>query len=161
MTETLDTWPAGATWLYSSNIANDAAGASDITWTVTVPVGSEAEILYGLIFNGDTVARNCTVQIRDDTPAGFVDLITRAVSVAAGAVRSFPVANASADNGGVAAGTRLLVSGGMDVQATVAAVALSQDGTFNLAMRIKGSVPTVATTGGGVEVVTITIQKVL
>jgi len=162
MTDMIDSWPAGATWLYRSNVANDAAGASDITWLVVPGEGSELIVIAASIQNLDTVARTLSIVLETDTAGETIAPLVASVSTAASATRVWPVATVIGDNGAISgSGMPLIVSGPMRILATASAIALSQDAEFTILARIKGAVPTVTTTGGGTEVVTIRIERVL
>ncbi len=47
----------GANWIYQATITNGVGGAGNHTYAITTGIGDEMEILFGSVFNGDTVAR--------------------------------------------------------------------------------------------------------
>src|SRR3990167_5169346 len=140
MGETLEMWPAGATFLFDILIANEAAaGAGNIELIYTAGEGTEFEVLYGSIFNEDTVARTGRAIIDDGTNL-IVEVAQRA-SIANGTYRGYPSAQVSVDNGPSAAGVRFLVSGPMRLRLVVESVADGQDARFTGVLRIKGQPP--------------------
>lgn len=148
----------GQLWEYRGDVENDAAGASAITFTITIPVGSEAEILYGLVINQDVAGRTTNAQILESGGGLMADIFPE-LSLAAGARR--PILALAVQNSGVGNMQRTIVGGGMTILVTVAAVALSQDAVFAVVMRIRGSVPTVVEAGGGTPVITIDTERTL
>ncbi len=87
--------------------------------------------------NSDTVARTLTVAIHDSGSNVVTYLVNG--SAAAGAYIPFPTSPTPADNGVAAAGAKFLVSGTMQLVATVAAMAIGQDSTFAVALRLRSS----------------------
>ncbi len=151
-----DYWD-GATWVYHSQIAHEAAqGAGTISWLVVPGAGNEMEVLYGHLRNTDTVDRSGAVTIEDDAGAEIVSLQRGTITAAVRA--AFPVAPAaSSDESG---GGRYIVSGTMRLLALVAAVADGQESEFGLACRIRGGVPTVTESGQGTIVITDLTEQV-
>ena len=159
MSNEIDAWPAGATFLFHINIANEgAAGASNVELIYTPGEGSEFEILYGLITNGDTVARTLQAYI-DDGTNDIVNLESQ--SMGAGARLGFPKAFAAGAVEGASNPGRYLISGPMRLRMIANSVADGQDATFAGAFRIKGAIPIRSTIGAGTEVVTVNIERVV
>lgn len=153
-----DYWDGG-TWVYHASITNDAMDAATQTYTIVPGAGNEMEILYGQIFNGDTVARSIVVSIEDNGNE-LARLI--ALAAAAASFHSFPASDdpavASTD---LSAGSRLIVSGTMQFVGLVASVAVSQDSLFAVVARIRGGLPTVTEgASAGVPVISINTEQV-
>ena len=162
MSNEIDTWPAGATFVFDIDIANVAtAGAGAIELIYTAGEGNEFELLYGLVGNADTVAR--TVDVRIDTGTSGADLvwIIRQRSVDAAQQQSFPGPGVGSATLGESGPTRYIVSGPCRLRMAVNAVADGEDATFAGAFRIKGAVPTRTTVGQGAEVVTVNTERVV
>lgn len=152
-----DYW-AGAVWVYHANITNNGSNSGNHVYAVSPGVGNEMELLYGSIRNLDAAARTANVEIDDGTNI-FVSLVT-AVSISASARTSFPGASSVASSSPVAAGSRIILAGGMRLNATLAAVAVSQDSRFGIACRIRGGVPTVTLTSPADAVEVVDINRV-
>ncbi len=133
------------TWVYQANVTNDGSNSGNHDYVVTPGAGNEMEILYGGITNDDTSARTTEVRIRDDDDNILVKLI-KVASTGVGETRPFPALGASGADDSVASGSRLIVTGAMNVLARVSAVAISQDSMFTIVCRIKGGIPTVVIT---------------
>lgn len=159
-----DEYRDGATFIFNINIANDSSGASDIALIYTAGEGNEFEVLYGMIENLDSSARRAIVQIdggvSDDDLAFLLDNNT----LASTGLSSFPTGGSNAESSShetvLNAGARLIVSGPMRLRMRLIAVALSQDVTFSGALRIRGGIPTRATSGAGTPVVTVAVERV-
>jgi len=136
---------------------NGAGGAGDNGYTVTVGLGSEIEVLYGELFNGDTSNRTAVVDISDGTNR-LGTLINGTLN--AGARSTFPGANPFAAAGNPGTPTRIILSGAMVITATVLAVAASQDSALGLVCRIRGPVPTVVEAGASTPTITINTERV-
>src|SRR3990167_6669521 len=114
MSETTDSWPAGATFMFHINVANEvAAGASDIELIYSPGEGNEFEVLYGTIINADTVARATQVLIDTGTSGENLAILLTTLSTGAGSARGFPSMTRVAANSvwDEAYSTRWLVSG--------------------------------------------------
>ncbi len=149
----------GATWVYHASITNDAMDAATQTYTIVPGTGNEMEILYGQLFNGDTVARSIVVSIEDNGNE-LARLI--ALAAAAASFHSFPASDdpavASTD---LSAGARLILSGNMALVGLVASVAVSQDSLFGVVARIRGGLPTVTeAASAGTPVISINTEQV-
>ncbi len=143
------------TWVYEVDIINgDADG--EVSAIIVPGAGNEFEVLYGTIFNGDSVNRvtEALVQDDDDNRIGW---IMRAATVNAGHFIGFPIYGAGTTNRG-GESNRWIISGGMKLKLSMAAVGATDDVNFAIACRIRGGSPTVteAFTGSGG---TITINK--
>ena len=151
MTDTDDTWQAGATFVFQGSIAEDAtAGTHVVTATFSPGVGNEFEVLYGHIIVGATAtAQTAVVEIDDGT-----NLLCRVVNgenasdTVSGAVYTFPsnplaaiVATTTFEN--VPAKAGWFVSGAMRVVLKVTTTAVSVTQTFAFVARVKGALPTV------------------
>ena len=160
MGETLDTWPAGATFVFHINIANEgAAGASDIELIYQAGEGSEFELLYGRIVNDDTVNRVVQAFIDTGTSGQNVGQLD-SQTIAAGGGMGIPKSPVTGTDA-AASSTRWIVSGPMRLRMLVASVADGQDATFGGVLRIKGQSPTRTTVGAGTEVVTVNMERVV
>ncbi len=153
-----DAFWAGSLWVYQADITNGAGGAGDNSYTVTVGVGNELELLYGELFNGDTSARTVTVEIDDGT-----NRIAQLLNVAADAAKrhGFPINDDISTGGGVVAGggRRFILAGAMRLIVTIAAVALSQDSALGLVCRIRGGAPTVVEAGASTPTININTEQ--
>lgn len=155
-----DYWE-GALWVYQATITSDGVDAGDQVYTITIGAGSELEILYGTIFNGDTAGRNVRVDIDDGT--NRIGQLLFATSANAGASQSFPVGGAVEGSAGNVSGSgaRYIVAGTMRIVATVFAVAVNQDSAFAIACRIRGDAPTVVETmSAGTPTIVINTEQV-
>mgnify|MGYP001614663689 FL=1 len=159
----------GPLWVFVATITNGAGGAGSHFYDVEVGAGGELELLGGLIVNGDTVGVTFNVRITDGTdtdgaaPAQtdiIMELVPVAVSLAAAASRSFPTANASADNG-PGAPFPVLIRGTMKLKVNTGSVALSQDTQLSLWGRIRNSdYPAVTLNGASTPVLTVVTNAV-
>ena len=161
MSNEIDAWPAGATFLFNILIANEAAaGAGNIELIYTAGEGNEFEVLYGMIVNLDTVAR--TLQAYIDTGTSDENVVNLdSQSLGAGAGLGFPKAAALGANEASGNPGRYMVSGPMRLRLISNSVADGQDARFRGALRLKGAIPTRSTVGQGTEVVTVTTQRVV
>lgn len=155
MTE-FDSWPGGNTWVYHANITNDGANSGDHTYTVVPGALNEALLMYGLLDNDDTSNRTGFVRITDGTV--IVGNLLFSQTLNSGTSHGFPTTSAAAATGnGVDPAHPLMLSGTMELVATVSAIAVSQDTAFGIVMRIRGPAPTVTLTSptSAVEVVDV------
>jgi len=128
------------------------------TYTMTVGLGNELEVLYLEVFNGDTSARVIDVSIDDGTNVLWSLFRRAGTSTAAAGSLPWPHTGASILEGGH---TRLMMSGVMRLVASVAAVAVSQDSALSLVCRIRGPVPTVVeAASAGTPVISINTERV-
>lgn len=149
----------GKLWVYQADITNGAGGAGVQSYTVTIPVGSEVELLYGEIFNGDTVGVALTVDIEDDGANEIARLID--VTADAASRHSFPHSDVAAAAGThLSSGARIIVGGGMTIIGLTASIAASQNSAFALVCRIFGDVPTVAEVGASTPTINVNTEKV-
>lgn len=156
MSESDGTYWEGATWVYHTTITNGAGGGGTIEFTIVPGAGTELEILYGEIINGDTVARTCKVHILDDDDNRLG--IIQSKSVSAAVHLPFPT-NGTADLAELGT-TRLIVSREMKIYVAVESVAASQDATLALVCRIRGALPAVAEAGNSTPTITINKEQV-
>jgi hypothetical protein len=162
MGETLDSWPAGANFIFRINIANvGAAGAGAIELIYAAGEGSEFELLYGLVGNADTVSRAVDVRIDNGTTGEDLAWIIRQRSVDAAQQQSFPGPGLGSATVGESGPARYIVAGPCRLRMAVNAVADGQDADFAGAFRIKGARPIRSTVGQGAEVVTVTTERVV
>lgn len=151
-------WPDGRMWVYHVTIENDSDGSGTITSEIVPGAGSEMEVLYGSITNGDVAGRPGRVEIEDDDDNLIARILTETVGAAG--VISFPGADAPAANSGVSAGAPILVVGDMVFIMRMESVAVSQDVTFAVVARIRGGPPTATETAQGTTpVITINTEK--
>ncbi len=155
-----DYW-TGANWMYHATVTNGAGGAGNQSYTLTPGTSNELEILYGVIFNGDSAGRVATVEI-DTGTAGETLAEIVSVTADAGSSHSFPHSDVAAAGGThLSAGPRIFLSGGMRLVATVAAVAASEDSAFGLVCRIRGPVPTVVEAGASTPTIVIDEERTI
>ncbi len=152
-----DYWD-GALWVYHADITNDAMDAATQSYTIVPGVGNEMELLYGTVLNGDTSARNALVEISDGA-----NRILRIASFSLGAATNMPLPFKGADNADeVGSWTRFILAGTMQLEVSVAAVAVSQDSALGLCARIRGSLPLVTeAASAGTPVISINTEQVL
>ncbi len=136
-------WPRGATWIYQAAITNDGTNAGNHVYTVLAGEGNEFEILYGSLFNGDTVSLNGSSFIDDGTNRG--PYVAGILSIGAGAYMPIPSLQESSSNTSVQ-NPRLLVSGPMRLVTVLEGVNTLDDSAFFMALRIYGGQPTVTLT---------------
>lgn len=155
-----DFW-SGSSWEYQAQITNGAGGAGNQSVILTPGVGDEFELYFATITNGDTASRTVTAEIRDDSDNRLAVLGT--ISLDAAAVLQIPTAPQAAATGGNAAdapaATRFIISGDMDLRLLVASVAASQDSTYTIVGRIRGSAPTVTEAGASTPTITINTER--
>ncbi len=150
----------GATWVFNADITNDGSNSGTHEYDVSPGAGNEMEILYGMLRNDDAAGRVTRVVITDATTnREIANLAQKDQTLAAGAPVSFPNAGGAVTH--VAAGSRLILSGGLTLHAQVAAVAVSQDTEFSIVARIRGGVPTVVLTSPTDAVETVNLNMVL
>lgn len=154
-----DYWD-GALWVYHSTITGQAGqGAGDITWLIVPGGGSEMEILYGEVINGDTAARVANVDIETDQAGERLARLVN-TSVSAAEWIDFPVTDENASSSVAQAGPRYIVAGTMRILVTVTTVAQAEDATLGIVCRIRGGVPTVTEDGAGTPVITDLTEQV-
>ncbi len=143
-----------AVWNYRATITNDACCNGTHTYNVTPGRGNIAILIAGQFLNGDTSTRTSTVTVRDADNNESYRLL--AGNIVAGAFRSFPTTEVSSDNGFVGANQPYVIAGVMDLNASLASIAVSQDTRFTISMLIHGEPPTVVLTSpsGAAEVTT-------
>ena len=148
-----DKW---ALWIYQADITNGAGGAGDQTYTLTVGVGNELEVLYVRVLQGDPTSRLVLAQIDDGTNQG-----PRLIggSTAQDTFRQWPTAGSSADDG-VLGSARLLMAGAMRLIVTIQAVALSENTACWIGCRIRSGVPTVVESGASTPTININSEAV-
>lgn len=144
----------GGTWVYHADITNDGSNSGNHTYSVVPGAGNELEVLYGRILNGDAAARTSQVLVKDVVGGEILARIVNR-SLGAGLDHSFPAVSEAVDSAKLSAGARIIIAGLMELQAVIAAVAVSQDSAFGVVCRIRGGVPTVTLTSptDAVEVV--------
>ncbi len=155
MSEQIDVWPGGITYLAFLTVINDESNSGNHTYIFTPGVGNEFQIMWLRIENRDSVARTVFADILDDGGNVSITLV-EGVSAAAAASRSWPAAEASSDGNAISGGTPVFVSGTMELRLQVTAVAVSQDSRISVGLRIRGAAPTIAITSptGANEVTT-------
>jgi len=161
------TWPEGATWIGIFTITNAAGAAGAHFYSIRGVAGSEYRLMYGEMFNGDTVAVAMQMIITDGSDsasaaAAQTDIVAHVTpnnNLAAGVFRSFPTANVSADSGPMGWGWPM-VSGTMRLKCETGSVAVSQDTQLAVALRLwnAAALPTVTLTGGA-SAVTATVRN--
>jgi hypothetical protein len=145
MTEEGRYWE-GATWVYRANIVNDGVNAGNHVYLVSPGAGNEMEILYGSLLNGDATNRSALARIEDDEGNILAEILL-AFTLNAGIRASFPAVDEAAATGmGLAAGSRLILSGAMQARFQISSVAVSEDTAFAIVCRIRGARPTVTLT---------------
>ncbi len=155
MSEQIDTWPGGVTYLALVSVTNDGSNAGDHTYEFEPGIGHEFQVMWVRVQNRDTVARTVFADILDGAGNVSVTLI-EGVSAAAAATRSWPAAEPSSDGNAISGGCSVMVSGTMTLRLQVTAVATSQDSLVSVGLRIRGDAPTITITSptDAVEVTT-------
>ncbi len=143
-----------AVWNYTATITNDACCSGNHVYSVEPGRGNIAILIAGRFLNGDTAGRTGTIDVRNVDNSAMYRLVS--ATFAAGAFRTFPTTEVSADNGFAGANQPYVLAGLMDLNANLAAIAVSQDTAFSISMLIHGEPPTVTLTspGGATENVT-------
>jgi len=153
VTETVDTWPGGATYVFRGSIAEDATGGTHVCSATFIPgIGSEMLIQYGRIQVGNTATTQTVLGSITDSLVTVAEVVNPQGigGTTASLVYTFPqagdqtVAALVADVDFVGPAANWFVSGLMSfvLQVTTAAVSVTQ--TFGLVARIKGpALPTV------------------
>ena len=148
-------WPDGSEFVYQGDITNGAGGAGDQTDLLVPGVGNEIEIYSIVVLNGDGSARTVTVVVETDTAGEEVNRPVAAQSVNAGSREPVPNARLGHGQG------RLILSGGMRLLITIAAVALSEDTAVGINGRIKGGVPTITESGASTPTINVNTEKTI
>lgn len=146
----------GALWVYHADITNNGSNSGNHTYAVVPGAGNEMEVLYGLILNGDASNRTAGVLIKDGAGGNIISRILSSFTLNAGISHAYPVADErSATGAGINAGARIIIGGTIELSATFASIAVSQDTAFAIVCRIRGGLPTVTLTSptDAVEVV--------
>ncbi len=116
------------------------------------------EVLYGRVGNGDTATRTFHVNIIDGVNA-LMNITPNLATITQGKKVTFPTAEVSADNCGWG-GSRLILSGIMQLQVIVKAVSANQNTRLGLAALINGGVPTVTESGASTPVIAVDTEQV-
>ncbi len=156
-----DYWD-GALFVYHADITNGAGGSGTNSYTIVPGAGNELEILYGHIFNGDTVARgtsllissgaNLITTLLDDAPG---------LAINPGAVQSYPHNDeVNVDGGSTVGGVRLFLAGTMDFEGKLLAVGSSDDTRFAMAARLRGGMPIITEAGISTPTININVEQV-
>ncbi len=154
-----DYWD-GALFVYHADITH-GAGSGTTSYTIVPGEGNELEILYGHIFNGDTVARTASLLI--SSGAYLITSLLDRVGLAldAGAGQSYPHSDeGSATGGSTVGGVRLFLAGTMDFEGAVLAVGNTDDTRFAMAARLRGGMPTITEAGVSTPVININVEQV-
>lgn len=152
----------GALYVFQADIVNNGANSGNHIYAVTSGVGSEMELLYGNVFNGDGSNRTITGVIQDDGGEDLGFPIPSGHTLNAGNNYSFPATDApAATHTAFSAGVRPIFGGGMLLRVQVSSIAVSQDTEFALVLRIRGAIPTVTMTSPTGATETINTNKVM
>lgn len=144
------------TWVYQADITNGAGGAGAHTYTLTTSVGSEAWIVSIEVFNGDTTGRTIRAEVDDGT--NRLGRLMGSRSLGAAALQEWPSKDPAADANSMNDSPYPL-SGGMRLQVTISAVALSQDTACAIVARIRGNVPTVVEAGASTPTINVNTER--
>ena len=150
----------GALFTFHGSVTNGAGGAGTQSCEVAPAAGSRVEVLNSRVVNGDTVARVVQVEI-DDASGGNVLAAYESVSANAGTSHEQPLGTvASAATATFGSGIRpIMIAGGNVYRMSVAAVALSQDSTYALLLRVWGAAPTITLAGASTPVLTVNTSR--
>jgi hypothetical protein len=153
MANEIDSWPAGATWVFQGTVTEDAtAGTHVSSLTVSPGEGGELQILYARFLAGAGAA-NLTGFVIDDGANILLNLLGTGVAGAGGQV-SLASGNElnwpNGSNTGFAAANQVstipatgtIVSGPMRFIMRTSTATVSLVHTFAVVCRIKGAVPT-------------------
>jgi len=156
-----DYW-GGVTYVYSSQITNDAINSGNQFWEIQPGEDNEMEVLYGFIHQRDSVARLVEITIhtalQGEPGRAQVGTIAPTANLAAVERRHFPL-QYDADNEANTMTTRIIISGEMVLLAAVVAVAVSQNSIFSLVARVRGEKPSVFFTRPTGSTVTINADR--
>lgn len=133
-----DKW---AVWHYRATIANDGSNSGNHGYNFTPGAGNILVVLGGILFNGDTVALNGSVIVRN-SDNNDIRRILPTTSIAGGSSREFPTKELSSDDG-VASAEGVVVSGDEDLQILLASVNVNDDSLVSLYGLVSGGPPTV------------------
>ncbi len=147
----------GATWIYHAQITNGAGGGGTVAVIISPPTVSKIELWAVRITNGDTSARSLVGAVRD--PSGNVLYTFLSGSTAAASFRQWPGNNDIGD-GNLVVQAPITISGAMDIQLNVAAVASSQDATFGVQCRLFGTLPVVVEAGNSTPTITVNTEQI-
>ncbi len=156
-----DYWD-GALFIYHADILNGAGGSGTTSYTVVPGAGNELEILYGHIFNGDTVGRGSKVEISSGANflASLLDDQT-GIALDPGAAQSYPHSDEVAAGGGsTVGGVRLFLAGTMDLEGAILAVGSSDDTRFAMVARLRGGMPIITEAGISTPTININVEGV-
>ncbi len=159
---TLQQYWDGGTLVYQADSTNGAGGGGTISYEVVPGVGNELEILYGHIFNGDTVARGTSINISSGT--NFLTSLlddSPGLALGAGTDQSYPHSDDGAATGGsTVGGVRFFLAGTMDVTGQLLAVGASDDARFALVARLRGGIPTITEVAQSTPTININVEQV-
>jgi hypothetical protein len=146
MGETLDSWPAGATFVFQGTVAEDATAGTHVVSLIVAPgEGAEFEVDMGRVVIGAT-ATSQSVSIRIDDGTNILAIIYLGSHTTSGLRVQFPFTGTQGANVdlpfimGPRAGYR--ISGPMRFIMEVTTTAVSVTQTFAVVCRIKGPMPT-------------------
>ncbi len=147
----------GATWIYRATIENGAGGGGTVQVIIDPPATSKIELWALRITNQDTVTRAVSAAVRDEGNGVLYSLLGG--STAAANFRQWP-GNSDIGDGNFVVQAPVTISGAMDLQLNVAAVAASQDGRFTVQCRIFGALPTATETGNSTPTITVATEQI-
>ncbi len=153
----LEKW---AVWHFRATIVNDGSSAGGHSYTVTAGAGNVAVLMGGQFLNGDTVGRTCSVHMRD-TDDYEIRALLPSTTVAAGARREFPTAEATGDDGSSSDGGPVILAGTEDLFVVINSLAINQNSELSLQFLVSAGLPSVALVSPGTAVETITENRIV
>lgn len=147
---------SGATWVYHAEVTNDAGITANHEYDVVPGADNEFEFGYGYLQNGSTSAgRNGFVLLNanDDIVAVLLKFQNIPLGIRASFPDKFTYGTGPHEQIGYG-GTKIWVSGEMELHAEIDAVSSNQFSEFALVVRARGSKPivTITTSDPGVDV---------
>ena len=142
-----DEWWDGGTWCYFATRTNDASNAGVHTWEIQPGAGNEMELLGGHFFHDSADALALAVRVTDDEDNNLYLLLPWNVTASQSQYQPFPATDEMGGNG-AALVQRLIISGTMKIRIThTTNIGTSKKTQIGLACRIRGTLPTVTSTG--------------
>jgi len=146
MTNAIDVWPSGATWAYRGTLTQSNAGGGNGVITIIPGAGSEFMLIWVHLGPNDyAAARTVTVRVEDTDNNRIMDIYSAAID---NVHVNLPITNsdsvASALN---KSGFPFMISGTDILHFDAASLAQNETFTIAIRARLKGKIPTIATTG--------------
>jgi hypothetical protein len=144
MTNEIENWPAGRTYVFQGTVAEDGTAGTHVSSLVVSPgAGNEMQIIAGEI-NAGNGAANLTNAIVDDGTNNIYRLIPSNLSLAANENVSFPTTSKGVTLNHASSPGAYFVSGAMRLRLSISTATVSLTHGFAVACRFKGAKPTAA-----------------